>query len=151
MAQIIDIFVKVKGILVLALPTFFLFIALHWYLKKVLFQPMERILAERRKKTAGAVEAAEKALALAAEKMAAYEKALFEARASIYSGQEQNRKRLIAVQANAIDEAKRKTADQVAAAREEFAAEAATARESLQREADRLSDQIATALLAGRN
>ena len=151
MAQIIDIFVKVKGILVLALPTFFLFIALHWYLKKVLFQPMERILAERRKKTAGAVEAAEKALALAAEKMAAYEKALFEARASIYSGQEQNRKRLIAVQANAIDEAKRKTADQVAAAREEFAAEAATARESLQREADRLSVQIATALLAGRN
>jgi F0F1-type ATP synthase membrane subunit b/b' len=112
---------------------------------------MQRVLAERRKRTEGAVEAAESAVAQAAEKMAAYEKALAEARAGIYAGQEENRKRLGTEQAAAVEAARGKAAAQVAAARVEIAAEAEAARAGLAAESDRLAEQIAQAVLAGKN
>ncbi len=140
-----------QDILVRAIPTILLVIALHWYLKKVLIQPLERVLAERRKRTEGAVEAAESALAQAAGKMAAYEKALAEARAGIYAGQEENRRRLGAEQAAAVEAARSKAATLLAGARAEIAAEAETARAGLAAESDRLADRIAEAVLAGRN
>lgn len=151
MAQIISIFGALKPILVRALPTFFLVIALHWYLKKVLVQPMERVLAERKKRTEGAVAASEAALADVNAKMAAYEKALYEARAGVYADQEQNRRKLVADQAASIEATKKRMAAHVAAAVAEIAAEAKDARAALAGESERLADQITTAVLAGRN
>lgn len=146
-----QIFSTLQDILVRAIPTFLLVIALHWYLKKVLVQPMERVLAERKKRSEGAVAAAEAALAGVSAKMAAYEKALYKARAGVYSDQEQNRRHLVADQAAAIEEAKKKMAAQVAAASAEIAAEAQAARALLAGESERLADQITATLLAGRN
>ena len=97
------------------------------------------------------LEAAESAVAQAANKMAAYEKALAEARAGIYAGQEENRKRLGTEQAAAVEAARGKAAAQVAAARVEIAAEAEFARAGLAAESDRLAEQIAQAVLAGKN
>jgi F-type H+-transporting ATPase subunit b len=146
-----QIFSTLQDILVRALPTFFLVIVLHWYLKKILIQPMERVLAERRKRTEGAVAASEAALEAVNVKMAAYEKALYEARAGVYAEQEQNRRNLLADQAAAIEEAKKKMADKAAAASAQIASEAAAARASLAGESERLADQITAAVLAGRN
>jgi F-type H+-transporting ATPase subunit b len=146
-----QIFSSLQDILVRALPTFFLVIVLHWYLKKVLIQPMERVLAERRKRTEGAVAASEATLAEVKAKMAAYEKALYEARGAVYADQEQNRHNLLADQAASIEEAKKKMASQVAAACTEIAAEAKAARALLAGESERLADQIAAAVLVGRN
>jgi F0F1-type ATP synthase membrane subunit b/b' len=151
MAQILSIFGTLKEILIRALPTFLLVIALHWYLKKVLIQPMERVLAERRKRTEGAVAASEATLAEVKAKMTAYEKALYEARAGVYADQEQNRRSLLADQAASIEEAKQKMASQVAAACAEIAAEAQAARALLAGESERLADQITATVLAGRN
>lgn len=145
------IFSTLQEILVRALPTFFLIIALHWYLKKVLVQPMERVLAERKKRTEGAVAASEAALADVGAKVAAYEKALYEARASVYAEQDQNRRNLLADQAAAIEEAKKKMAAQVAVACAEITAEAQAARTSLSGESERLADQITAAVLSGKN
>lgn len=146
-----QIFSTLQDILVRALPTFFLVIALHWYLKKVLIQPMERVLAERKKRTEGAVAASEAALTDVAAKMAAYEKALFEAQAGVYADQEQNRRTMVADQTAAIEESKKKMAAQVAAAVAGIAAEAQAARASLAGESERLADQIACAVLTGKN
>ena len=146
-----QIFSTLQDILVRALPTFFLVIALHWYLKKVLVQPMERVLAERRKRTEGAITASEAALADVSAKMVAYEKALYEARAGVYADQEKNRRNLMTDQAAAIEEAKKKMAAQVAAASAEIAAEAQSARALLAGESERLADLITTRVLAGRN
>ena len=145
-----QIFETLKGILVRALPTFFLVIALHWFLKKVLFQPMERVLEERRKKTQGAVEASEATLARVNEQMAEYETALGNARAGIFHQQEESRQRLAAQQAALVDGARVEQADKVAAVKRGLAEEAAEARAMLAAEADRLADQIAVAVLAGR-
>ncbi len=146
-----QIFSTLQDILVRALPTFFLVIALHWYLKKVLIQPMERVLAERKKRTEGAVAASEAALTDVAAKMAAYEKALYEARAGVYTDQEQNRRNMAADQAAAIEESKKKMAAQVASATAGIAAEAQAARASLAGESERLADLITSAVLTGKN
>jgi F-type H+-transporting ATPase subunit b len=148
MVQIIS---TLQDILVRALPTFFLVIVLHWYLKKVLIQPMERVMAERKKRTEGAVASSEAALAEVQVKMAAYEKALYDARAGVYAEQEQNRRTLLNDQAAAIQESKKKVAAQVAAAIAGITAEAEAARATLAGESERLADQITAAVLAGRN
>ena len=140
-----------QDILVRAIPTIIVVIIFHWYLKKVLIQPMQRVLAERRKRTEGAIEAAESAVAQANAKAAAYEKALEEARAGIYAAQEENRKKLSAEQSAAVDAAKKQAVGQVAAARAEIAAETEAARTSLAAESERLAEQIAQAVLAGKN
>lgn len=145
-----QIFSALPGIILRALPTFFLIILLHWYFKKVLVQPLERVLEERRQRTAGSLEASEHAVALAAEKMKQYDNSLAEARAEIFQQQEANRKDLSGRQALALEEAKARSAERVAAAKAELAAEAVQAKASLEAESDRLAEQIAASLLAGR-
>jgi F-type H+-transporting ATPase subunit b len=138
-----------KGILVRALPTFLLVILLHWYLKKMLFQPLERVLEERRLKTQGSVESSEAAVARAVRKMEDYEKALGDARVEIYQGLEVTRRKLGEKQAQALEAARTQSAERVAAAKASIAEEAEKASASLAAEADRLADQIADAVLAG--
>ncbi len=138
-----------KDILVRAIPTFVLVILLHWYLKKVLFQPLERVMEERRQRTQGSVEASEASVAAAAQKMESYEQALASARAEIYAKQEEGRKSLAEQQAQAVEAARAKAAERVAEAKAGIAAEAKRASDELAAEADRLAEQIAGAVLAG--
>ena len=81
------------GILLKAIPTIILLIVLHFYLKAVLFGPLDRVLKERRKLTEGARELAEASLAAATRKADEYEAKLREARAAVYKQQEEIRKR----------------------------------------------------------
>jgi F-type H+-transporting ATPase subunit b len=145
-----QIFEALKGIIVRALPTFFLVILLHWYLKKVLFQPMEKVLAERRARTEGALEAGEASLERAAAKLAAYERSLGDARVAIYKEQEEARRKLLAQQAEAVAAARAEAGQRLAAARAEIAAEAAACRAQLATEAGYIADDLAGALVAGR-
>jgi F-type H+-transporting ATPase subunit b len=150
MEQITQILIALQGIIIRALPTFFLVILLHWYLKKVLFQPMDKVLDERRARTEGAREAGERALERVKQKLAAYEKALGDARAAIYRDQEAAREKLRAGQSETVAAARARAGERVAAARTQIEAETATARVSLAGEADRLAEEIAGALVAGR-
>jgi F-type H+-transporting ATPase subunit b len=144
-----QIFVALQGIIVRALPTFLLVIALHWYLKKVLIQPMERVLDERRRRTEGTIEAADSALAEAARRLAAYERALAEARTAIYRDQDVHRKALAVRLAKTLEQERTKMSERVAAAKAQVDAEAARSRNALAAQADALADRIATAVLAG--
>jgi F-type H+-transporting ATPase subunit b len=145
-----QIFEVLKGIIVRALPTFFLVILLHWFLKKVLFQPMERVLEERRKKTEGAVEASEATLARVNEKLVEYETALGNARTEIFHEQEVSRKKLAAQQAALVEQARADQAEKVAVVKSGLAEEVQQAKATLATEADRLAEQIAGAVLTGR-
>lgn len=145
-----QIFEALKGIIVRAIPTFVLVILLHWYLKKVLFEPMQRVLEERRKKTEGAVEGSEAALASVNEKLAGYEKALGDARAAIYQEQEAARKQLSEQQAAAVEAARAKSAAQIAEFKAGLATEVAAAKSTLEAQSEELAERIAGAVLAGR-
>jgi len=74
-----EILQALGGILLRAIPTVILLILVHFYLKRMLFRPLEQTLAKRREQTDGAQEAARASLARAEEKAAMYELALKEA------------------------------------------------------------------------
>jgi F-type H+-transporting ATPase subunit b len=138
------------GILQKAALTVGLLLLLHFYLKAMLFGPLEKVLKERDHLTKGARKAAEQSLADADKKTQEYETKLREARAEVYKQQEEIRRRWIEEQTSQVAEARERNAAAVRKAREEIAAEAAAARRSLTESSGALADEIATAVLAGR-
>ena len=83
------------GILLKAIPTVIFLIILHFYLKAVLFGPLDRILHKRRELTEGARKTAEDSLAAATRKADEYEAKLREARAAGYKKQEEIRNKCL--------------------------------------------------------
>ena len=138
------------GILQKAVLTVGLLLLLHFYLKAMLFGPLEKVLRESDRLTTGARKTAEESLAAAGRKTQDYEARLREARAELYREQEETRRRWMEDQASQIAQARERAGTSVRAAREQIAAEAAAARASLTNSSQALADHIATALLAGR-
>lgn len=138
------------GILLNAIPTFLLFLFLHFYLKSVFFGPMEKVLHERDEATAGARRKAQESLAKAEEKSRQYEETLRNARTEIYKEQEEQRKQWQAEQAKLIAEAAAKTKAALAVAREQLAAETAAARQSLEGDSRELAARITAQVLEGK-
>jgi len=138
------------GILQKAALTIGLLLLLHFYLKAMLFGPLEKVLKERDHLTKGARKAAEQSLAAADKKTQEYEAKLREARAEVYKEQEEIRRRWIEDQASQVAQAREWNAAAVRKAREEVVAQAAEAHRSLTESSGALADEIATAVLAGR-
>jgi F-type H+-transporting ATPase subunit b len=143
------IWTSVQPIVIRAIPTFVLVTLLYFFLKKFLFEPLDRTLAERHKRTLGAVEGAESALAEVEKKTAQYEQSLQDARSAIYQELEANRKKLADDQSAAVQAARDRFNVQIKDARTGLAAEAAAAKASLEGEVERLAEQIAQRLMAG--
>lgn len=137
------------ALLIAALPTFFIVVILHWYLKTTLFKPLEKVLADRHAETQGAREQAAAALSAAEAKVAEYDNKLRVARAEIYSEQEVWRKQLLDEQTAAVAKAREESQAQIAAARADIAAQVDAARVTLQGEAEGLADQVVAGILRG--
>ena len=129
------------------LPTFFLLLLLHFYLKRTFFAPLEKVLAARFEATTGARKEAEAAIARAEAKAREYEDAIRAARTEVYKDNEALRKQWRERQSVLLAEARVKTDSAIAVAKAEMAGDARTARESLQSESDRLADGIVAAIL----
>ena len=138
------------GILLKAIPTVVLLILLHFYLKAVLFGPLDRVMRKRRELTEGARKIAEDSLAAATRKADEYEAKLRDARAVVYKEQEEIRKRWLEEQAKEVTQARVRMESSVKTAREALAQEAAAARTSLQQTSSTLADQIVTTVLGRR-
>jgi F-type H+-transporting ATPase subunit b len=139
------------GILLKAVPTIVFLLLLHFYFKAMLFGPLERILKQRRELTEGARKTAELSLAAAEQKALEYEAKLREARAAVYKDQEETRRKWLAEQSQAIEQARAGADGAVKAARAEIATEAAAARQTLLETSSALADQIASAVLGRRS
>jgi F-type H+-transporting ATPase subunit b len=135
------------GILLKAIPTVILLIILHFYLKAVLFGPLDRVMEKRRELTEGARKLAEDSLAAATRKADEYEAKLRDARAVVYKQQEEIRKRWLEEQAQQVAEARAGSESTVKTAREAIAQDAAAARKSLQDSSAAVADQIVAAVL----
>jgi F-type H+-transporting ATPase subunit b len=142
------IFVQLQEIVVRAIPTFILVILLYFYLKKMLFRPLEAVLHERARRTMGAAAEAEAKLADFLKKEGNYLLALAEARSGIYKEMEDRRKALASEQAQAVEASRARTAEVVAKAKLDIAEEAEKAKQALAGETDRLAEEIASRLLA---
>src|SRR5436305_13675470 len=120
-----------SGILVKSIPTIFLLFFLYWYLKLMLFRPLDRMLRERRDMTAGAKQAAENSLANADRKAAEFEAKLREVRFQVYKEQEETRRQWLEDQAAQIAQARERMEASVKEAKSAIAGETAAARNGL--------------------
>ncbi len=93
-------------LLLKAIPTVFLLLVVHFYLKRMFFGPMADVLAKRRAATEGLRESAEAMRARAAEQLASIEAQLRTARDEIYQQQEEARRGWITEQASQLDAAR---------------------------------------------
>ena len=138
------------GILQKASITVVLLIILHFYLKAVLFGPLDRVMQKRRELTEGARKTAEDSLAAASRKADEYEAKLRDARAAVYKQQEEIRKRWLDEQAQRLAEARSRSEATVKSAREAIAQDVAAARASLQETSSTVADQIVATVLGKR-
>src|SRR4051794_26953212 len=95
----------VGQLIVDAIPTSILFIALVLCYQYLVQTPLTRILEERRARTEGAVEEAHRAIARAEKRAAEYANKLRQARAEIFKVREQRIKKWSAERDAAVDEA----------------------------------------------
>ena len=138
------------GILLKAIPTIVIVLLLHFYLKAMLFKPLERVLKARDEATGGARKAAQASLETAERKAGEYEAAIRDARAELYREQEQARAGLAAAQDARLKESRQRMSEMISQAKAEIGNEAAAAKQNLEAETSSLADEIAGAVLSGR-
>ncbi|MFN7542846.1 MAG: ATP synthase F0 subunit B [Acidobacteriota bacterium] len=137
------------ALLIEALPTFVVVVILHWYLKMMLFQPLEKVLSDRYAQTQGAREKANEAIAVAEEKVAEYEAKLRGARTQIYQEQEAWRKQLLDEQSRSVAQAREEAKEQIQQAKADLSAQLEQSRQVLSRDAEGLAEQIVQGILKG--
>jgi F-type H+-transporting ATPase subunit b len=134
-------------LLLKAIPTLFLLLVVHFYLKSMFFRPMADVLAKRRAATDGLRESADAMRAKAGEQTKSIEEQLRQAREAIYREQEEARRNWTVQQGTQLDEARQKARDLIRKSKHDLDDEAAVAKNQLAETSDALADEIANALL----
>src|SRR5882724_5357876 len=131
-----------------AAPTVVLLALLYALFSLIVHKPLQRVLAERRAKTEGAVEQSRADIAAADARIAEYEQKMREARAVVFKAQENRRQAASQARANAVNESRTRTQAQVAAAKKSIEEDKETAMGGLQAEAASLAQEIVRRVLA---
>jgi F-type H+-transporting ATPase subunit b len=139
-----------SGILLKAIPSALLLIILHFYLKAMLFKPLQKVLTQREALTAGARKAADESLAAAERKALDYEAKFRDARSEVYREQEETRKVWLEDQSKQIAGAHERSTAAMAAADKRLAEETTVAKQNLVETSAALADRIANTVLARR-
>jgi len=141
------IFQQIGALLIGAIPTILLFIVLVLAYQFLVQGPLTATLRQRRARTEGALEDAQKAIAQAEARAAEYAAKLREARAEVYKVREQRVKQWNAEREAALDAARKTSGLRVNQSRAELEAEAAAARKVIQASAADLANQVVLAVL----
>jgi F0F1-type ATP synthase membrane subunit b/b' len=134
-------------LLLKAIPTLFLLLVVHLYLKQMFFRPMADVLARRRAATEGLRDSADAMRAKAGEQTKSIEDQLRQAREAIYQEQEEARRGWITDQSGQLDQARQQGRDLIQQSKFQLDDEAAVAKNQWAETSDALADQIADALL----
>jgi F-type H+-transporting ATPase subunit b len=130
-----------------AVPTVILLALLYALYTAIVHKPLQRVLAERRSKTEGAVEKSRADISAAEARTAEYEQKLREARATVFRAQEARRQAALQARTNALNEARSKAQVQIQAAKADIERDRAAAEQSLPAEAEFLAQEIARRVL----
>ena len=142
-----EIIQQVEALFLGSVPTVLLFIVLVLAYQFLVQGPLTATLKQRRARTEGAIEDAQKAIALAEERAAEYASSLRQARSEVYKIREQRVKHWSAERDAALDAARKVAALKVSQAKAELEAEAALARQTIQASAGELANQVVRAVL----
>jgi F-type H+-transporting ATPase subunit b len=130
-----------------SLPTLILFILLVLAYQFLVQGPLSRTLAERRARTSGAVEEANKAIAAAESKADDYANKLRQARAEVFRVREQRLQQWAHERDTVLDAARKKALQRVLEAKLALESEAQAARKTLMAGADQLAEQVVRAVM----
>ena len=130
-----------------SLPTLILFILLVLAYQFLVQGPLSRTLAERKARTSGAVEEANKAIAAAESKADDYANKLRQARAEVFRVREQRLQQWAHERDAVLDAARKKAVQRVLEAKLALESEAQAARKTLMAGADQLAEQVVRAVM----
>ena len=136
-----------SGLLLKALPTFFLLAVLHFYFKRMFFQPMDKVLRERDEAIQGLRQIAQEGLARTAQLTAEFEAGLSAARSDLYREQDDMRRKWAQERAALSQESRRRSQAVVKDAKLQLAGEVSEAKRILTAESDRLASEITESIL----
>jgi F-type H+-transporting ATPase subunit b len=143
-----DEILKQLGELVLgAVPTMVLFILLVIAYGVLVRRPLERVLADRRSRTTGAVEQAKGAIAAAEAETTAYEEKLRKAKAEIFEARDRKLKQWSAERDAALEQVRQAAQEKVRGARQGIEQSAADARTQIESVSTELSSRVLAAVL----
>jgi len=138
---------QLGGLLLGAIPTMVLLVILYGSYHVILHKPLEAVLAERRKRTQGAVDKARADIALAAARTTEYEQQLRDARLAVFHALDQRRKQASEARAAAVATARQRAQQQIAQAKAEIESQSVAARATLADDSDRIASQIIETVL----
>ncbi|HTU40817.1 MAG TPA: ATP synthase F0 subunit B [Candidatus Aquilonibacter sp.] len=130
-----------------AVPTVVLLALLYALYTAIVHEPLSRVLAERRRKTEGAVEKSRADIAAAEARTAEYEDRLREARGAIFRTQEAQRKKALEARHAALNQAREKAQAEVQSAKAGIEKDREAAQDSLRGEAQSLAEEIVRRVL----
>jgi F-type H+-transporting ATPase subunit b len=130
-----------------SVPTVILVTLLYVLYTTIVHKPLQRVLAERRSKTEGAVEKSRADIAAAEARTAEYEQKLREARAAVFRAQEARRQKALQARTNALNEARSKAQAQVSAAKKNIEGDREAAEQALPADAAALAQEIVRRVL----
>ena len=142
-----EILNQLGGLVLGAVPTMLFFILLVIAYGLLVRKPLDRVLAERRARTTGAIEQARASIAAAEAKTADYEDRLRRARAEIFAARERQLKQWSMERDQALAEARAATAEKVNAGKAEIDQSVAMARRQIEGVSAELSEQILRAVM----
>ncbi|MGA3011648.1 MAG: ATP synthase F0 subunit B [Terracidiphilus sp.] len=142
-----EIFQQLGALFIGAVPTMVLFIVLVLAYQFLVQGPLTATLKERRARTEGAQEDAQKAIALAEARVAEYADKLRAARGEVFRTREARVKQWNAERDAALDAARKAAGLKVNQAKAELEAEATQARLAIQASAGDLARQVVRAVL----
>jgi len=138
---------QLRGLLLGAIPTMSLLLLMYLMYHILVHKPLERVLAERRSRTEGAIEKARADIAAAEAKALEYENRLREAKSAIFKAQEARRQQVLQAREAAIAQAKVKADAQVKEAKINLERDVVSAKAGLQSEVERLANEIIRTIL----
>jgi len=143
-----DELLRQLGTLVLgAIPTLILFILLVVAYRLILYGPLMKVRAERRERTAGAMERSRLAIAAADARTQEYEAKLRAARGEIFRQREQRMQQLNGERDSALAAARLTAQQRVQAAQAALEAQTGEARKQIEGSATQLASQVLAAIL----
>ena len=142
-----DILNQVGGLMLGSVPTVILFILLVFAYNVLVQRPLNRVLADRRSRTTGAVEQARGAIAAAEAETAVFEDKLRAARAEISQAREQKAQQWQKERDAALASVRSDAQQRILGAKQEINQSAIVARQQIESATAQLSESILRAVL----
>jgi F0F1-type ATP synthase membrane subunit b/b' len=142
-----EILNQLGGLFLAAVPTVVLVFLFYLFLRWSFFMPIERVVAERRRRIEGAKHEAEELRKQAQEKSRAYQDAMRDARGEIFREQEAARRVALDERSAAIQQARSQSNQEIQAAKRRIQAEIEAARAELDTSSTQLAEEIARTIL----